>query len=128
MAREVSLMTFPHSLVPWALMVVALVALAAVGGFLRARKSNSGLRRRNAQLQRERETLLRQRDALHAQNSDLTYRQASELSEVRKDAEEETKAVLKAAVRTLQGLADEQQVVIEKAQTKHGDDDGSLLT
>lgn len=122
MAREVSLMTFPHSLVPWALMVVALVALAAVGAFLRARKSNSGLRARNAQLQRERETLLRQRDALHAQNSDLTYRQASELSEVRKDAEEETKTVLKAAVRTLQGLADEQQVVIEKAQTKHGDD------
>ncbi|MEV8567602.1 ATP-binding protein [Streptomyces sp. NPDC051322] len=115
-------MTFPHSLVAWALVVVALIALAAVGAVLRARTTNAGLRRQNDQLQRERETLLRHRDELHAVNSDLTKRQSFELAEVRKDAEEETKAVLKAAVRTLQGLADEQQVVIEKAQTKYGDD------
>ncbi|MFJ2894010.1 ATP-binding protein [Streptomyces sp. NPDC087218] len=56
----------------------------------------------------------------------LTHRHSSELAEVRRDAEEETKAVLKAAVRTLQGLADEQQVVIENAQKKHGDDPGML--
>ncbi|MEV6792190.1 ATP-binding protein [Streptomyces sp. NPDC051320] len=115
-------MTFPHSLVAWALVVVALIALVTVGAVLRARTTNAGLRRRNDQLQRERETLLRHRDELHAVNSDLTKRQSFELAEVRKDAEEETKAVLKAAVRTLQGLADEQQVVIEKAQTKYGDD------
>lgn len=123
MALEVSLMTFPQGPVIWALVVVALVAVGAV---LRARATNIKLRRRNAELSAERDTLLRQRDELHVVHNGLLQRQASELAEVRKDAEEETKAVLKAAVRTLQGLADEQQVVIEKAQRKYGDDPGIL--
>lgn len=119
MALEVSLMTFPQGPVIWALVVVALVAVGAV---LRARATNVKLRRRTAELSTERDALLRQRDELHVVHNGLLQRQASELAEVRKDAEEETKAVLKAAVRTLQGLADEQQVVIEKAQRKYGDD------
>lgn len=123
MALEVSLMTFPQGPVIWALVVVALVAVGAV---LRARATNIKLRRGNAELSAERDTLLRQRDELHVVHNGLLQRQASELAEVRKDAEEETKAVLKAAVRTLQGLADEQQVVIEKAQRKYGDDPGIL--
>lgn len=122
MALEVSLMTFPNGPTTWALAVVALVALVAVGAVLRARMTNIGLRRQNAQLLRERETLLQHREQLQAANADLSRRHDTELSEVRKDAEEETKTVLKAAVRTLQGLADEQQLVIEKAQTKYGDD------
>ncbi|MEE1753551.1 ATP-binding protein [Streptomyces sp. SP18CS02] len=112
-------MTFAQSLLLWALVVVALVSVGAV---LRARTTNIRLRRQNADLQGERDTLLRQRDDLHAAHSGVLHRHAMELSEVRKDAEEETKAVLKAAVRTLQGLADEQQVVVEKAQKKYGDD------
>ncbi|CAM5666289.1 histidine kinase OS=Streptomyces microflavus OX=1919 GN=G3I39_30805 PE=4 SV=1 [Streptomyces microflavus] len=112
MALEVSLMTFPQGPVIWALVVVALVAVGAV---LRARATNIKLRRRNTELNGKRDTLLRQRDELLVVHNGLLQRQASELAEVRKDAEEETKAVLKAAVRTLQGLADEQQVVIEKA-------------
>ncbi|MFE2290891.1 ATP-binding protein [Streptomyces sp. NPDC059452] len=116
-------MTFPQGPVIWALVVVALVAVGAV---LRARATNIRLRRRNAELSEERDALLRQRDELHVVHNGLLQRQASELAEVRKDAEEETKAVLKAAVRTLQGLADEQQVVIEKAQRKYGDDPGIL--
>ncbi|MFJ8843368.1 ATP-binding protein [Streptomyces cyaneofuscatus] len=116
-------MTFPQGPVIWALVVVALVAVGAV---LRARATNIKLRRRNTELSAERDTLLRQRDELHVVHNGLLQRQASELAEVRKDAEEETKAVLKAAVRTLQGLADEQQVVIEKAQRKYGDDPGIL--
>lgn len=123
MALEVSLMTFPQGPVIWALVVVALVAVGAV---LRARATNIKLRRRNTELNEERDTLLRQRDELLVVHNGLLQRQASELAEVRKDAEEETKAVLKAAVRTLQGLADEQQVVIEKAQRKYGDDPGIL--
>lgn len=123
MALEVSLMTFPQGPVIWALVVVALVAVGAV---LRARATNIKLRRGNTELSAERDTLLRQRDELHVVHNGLLQRQASELAEVRKDAEEETKAVLKAAVRTLQGLADEQQVVIEKAQRKYGDDPGIL--
>ncbi|MEI7034340.1 ATP-binding protein [Streptomyces pratensis] len=116
-------MTFPQGPVLWALIVVALVAVGAV---LRARATNVKLRRHNTELLEERDTLLRQRDELHVVHNGLLQRQATELAEVRKDAEEETKAVLKAAVRTLQGLADEQQVVIEKAQRKYGDDPGIL--
>ncbi|RPK94038.1 MULTISPECIES: ATP-binding protein [Streptomyces] len=116
-------MTFPQGPVIWALVVVALVAVGAV---LRARATNVKLRRHNTDLRGERDALLHQRDELHAVHNGLLQRQAAELSEVRKDAEEETKAVLKAAVRTLQGLADEQQVVIEKAQRKYGDDPGIL--
>ncbi|WP_406191185.1 ATP-binding protein [Streptomyces griseus] len=116
-------MTFPQGPVIWALVVVALVAVGAV---LRARATNVKLRRHNSDLRGERDALLRQRDELHVVHNGLLQRQSAELAEVRKDAEEETKAVLKAAVRTLQGLADEQQVVIEKAQRKYGDDPGIL--
>ncbi|MEU9617622.1 MULTISPECIES: ATP-binding protein [unclassified Streptomyces] len=112
-------MTFAQGPLLWALVVVALVAVGAV---LRARKTNTGLRRQNSQLRGERDALQRQRDELHVAHTGLLHRQAAEMTEVRKDAEEETKAVLKAAVRTLQGLADEQQVVIENAQKKYGDD------
>ncbi|MFB8142145.1 ATP-binding protein [Streptomyces parvus] len=116
-------MTFAQGPVVWALVVVALVAVGAV---LRARAINVKLRRNHAELRQERDALLHQRDELHVVHNTLLQRQSAELAEVRKDAEEETKAVLKAAVRTLQGLADEQQVVIEKAQRKYGDDPGIL--
>lgn len=112
-------MTFPQDPALWVLVVVALIAVGAV---LRARKTNIGLRRQNTDLRRERETLLRQHDELQSAHSGLLQQHSTELTEVRKDAEEETKAVLKAAMRTLQGLADEQQLVIEKAQQKYGDD------
>jgi hypothetical protein len=123
MALEVSLMTFAQGLLLWALVVVALVAVGAV---LRARKTNIGLRRQNSRLREERDALQRQRDEVHVAHTGLLHRQAAEMAEVRKDAEEETKAVLKAAVRTLQGLADEQQVVLQNAQKKYGDDPGML--
>ncbi|MFD7492500.1 ATP-binding protein [Streptomyces sp. NPDC059832] len=116
-------MTFAQGPLLWALVVVALVAVGAV---LRARKTNIGLRRQNAELHQQRDVLQRQRDELHVAYAGLTHQHSAELAEVRKDAEEETKAVLKAAVRTLQGLADEQQVVIENAQQKYGDDPGML--
>ncbi|MFH9496166.1 ATP-binding protein [Streptomyces globisporus] len=116
-------MTFAQGPLVWALVVVALVAVGAV---LRARAINVKLRRNHAELRQERDALLHQRDELHVVHNTLLQRQSAELAEVRKDAEEETKAVLKAAVRTLQGLADEQQVVIEKAQRKYGDDPGIL--
>ncbi|MFE6664273.1 ATP-binding protein [Streptomyces sp. NPDC057697] len=116
-------MTFAQGPLLWALVVVALVAVGAV---LRARRTNIGLRRQNADLHQQRDVLQRQRDELHVAYAGLTHQHSAELADVRKDAEEETKAVLKAAVRTLQGLADEQQVVIENAQRKYGDDPGIL--
>ncbi|MEV5202673.1 ATP-binding protein [Streptomyces sp. NPDC053720] len=116
-------MTFAQGPLLWALVVVALIAVGAV---LRARKTNIGLRRQNAELHQQRDMLQRQRDELHVAHTGLTHQHSAELAEVRRDAEEETKAVLKAAVRTLQGLADEQQVVIENAQKKYGDDPSML--
>ncbi|MFE9661354.1 MULTISPECIES: ATP-binding protein [unclassified Streptomyces] len=106
--------------------VLVAVVLAAFGGVVRARQTNIGLRRRNANLVAENEALLQQRNELGAAHSGLRNQHISELAEVRKDAEEETKAVLKAAMRTLQGLADEQQIVIDKVQKKYGDDPGML--
>ncbi|MGX2993968.1 ATP-binding protein [Streptomyces sp. JNUCC 64] len=107
--------------------VLVAVLLAAFGGVVRARQTNIGLRRRNADLAAENETLLQQRHELGAAHTHLRNQHSHELAEVRKDAEEETKAVLKSAMRTLQGLADEQQVVIDKVQKKHGDDPDMLV-
>ncbi|MFJ6140363.1 ATP-binding protein [Kitasatospora sp. NPDC092286] len=100
--------------------VFIVVVLAAVGAALQARRTNLALRRRNVSLEEASSLAQRQRDDLSALNARLQGQYAAELAEVRRDAEEDTKAVLKAAMRTLQGLADEQQIVIEKVQRKYG--------
>ncbi|MER6400688.1 ATP-binding protein [Kitasatospora sp. NPDC001603] len=101
--------------------VSIVVMLAVVGVSLQARRTNLSLRRRNVSLEETAAQAQRQRDELGALNSRLQSQHAAVLAEVRRDAEEDTKAVLKAAMRTLQGLADEQQVVIDKVQRKYGD-------
>ncbi|MFF1908985.1 ATP-binding protein [Kitasatospora sp. NPDC058218] len=102
----------------WVSIVVMLVAVAVA---LQARRTNLSLRRRNVSLEEATALAQRQRDDLGALNARLQSQHAAVLAEVRRDAEEDTKAVLKAAMRTLQGLADEQQVVIDKVQRKYGD-------
>lgn len=102
----------------WAIIVVI---LAAVGAGLRARRTNMHLRRQRTDLQGEHSALRQRHDEISAAYSRLTSQHQAELAEVRQDAEEDTKSVLKAAMRTLQGLADEQQVVIDKLQRKYGD-------
>ncbi|MGW3078475.1 MULTISPECIES: ATP-binding protein [unclassified Kitasatospora] len=101
--------------------VFIVVMLAAVGAALQARRTNIALRRQNASLEEASAAAQRQRDEFAVLHDRLQGQHASELSAVRRDAEEDTKAVLKAAMRTLQGLADEQQVVIDKVQRKYGD-------
>lgn len=103
----------------WVLIAVVLAAVIAV---LRARKTNMALRRRNSDLDGERGALQGECHALHAAQAHVRGQHAAELADVRKDAEEDTKAVLKSAMRTLQVLADEQQIVIDKVQKKYGDD------
>ncbi|MFE4517947.1 ATP-binding protein [Kitasatospora sp. NPDC056783] len=102
----------------WVFIVVMLVA---VGAALQARRTNLALRRRNDSLEEASALAQRQRDELAALHEHLRGQHASELTDVRRDAEEDTKAVLKAAMRTLQGLADEQQIVIDRVQRKYGD-------
>ncbi|MFB6892299.1 ATP-binding protein [Kitasatospora sp. NPDC056327] len=101
--------------------VFIVVMLAAVGAALQARRTNLALRKRNVSLEEAGAAAQRQRDDLGAHNARLQEQHAAELAVVRRDAEEDTKAVLKAAMRTLQGLADEQQIVIDKVQRKYGD-------
>ncbi|MGV9270117.1 ATP-binding protein [Kitasatospora sp. NPDC003701] len=102
----------------WVSIVVMLVVVAVA---LQARRTNLSLRRRNVSLEEATALAQRQRDDLGVLNARLQSQHAAVLAEVRRDAEEDTKAVLKAAMRTLQGLADEQQVVIDKVQRKYGD-------
>ncbi|WP_316528913.1 ATP-binding protein [Kitasatospora brasiliensis] len=102
----------------WVFIVVMLVA---VGAALQARRTNLALRRRNVSLEEAADLAQRQRDELAVLHDRERSQHAAELTDVRRDAEEDTKAVLKAAMRTLQGLADEQQIVIDRVQRKYGD-------
>ncbi|NEC85562.1 ATP-binding protein [Streptomyces sp. SID12501] len=107
----------------WILLVVLVAAVVAV---MRARRTNMALRRKNNDLQSVREAAQSERDRLYAEYTQLNAQHAGDLAAVRKDAEEDTKAVLKSAMRTLQVLADEQQLIIEKSQRRYGDDEQVL--
>ncbi|MGA5819101.1 sensor histidine kinase [Kitasatospora sp. NPDC094028] len=96
-----------HSLqnpVLWALLVVLLGAIAVIVLQRRAaastRQEFDGLRAHYAALESD-------------------FSQSVEAAHVR--ADEETKTVLKSAMRTLQGLAAEQQLVVSRLQSKYGD-------
>ncbi|MFJ4845755.1 MULTISPECIES: ATP-binding protein [unclassified Streptomyces] len=104
------------------LWISIVVFCAAVLIILRARRTNMILRGNNARLQGERNALQQERDHVRAAHAEQREQHAAEVAEVRKDAEEDTKTVLKSAMRTLQVLADEQQVVIDRVQKKYGDD------
>ncbi|MFB7473147.1 ATP-binding protein [Kitasatospora sp. NPDC056184] len=96
-----------HSLqnpILWALLVVLLGAIAVIvlqrRASASAREEAEGLRAHYAALESD-------------------FSQSVEAAHVR--ADEETKTVLKSAMRTLQGLAAEQQLVVSRLQTKYGD-------
>jgi signal transduction histidine kinase len=91
----------------WAFLVVLAIVLAAVAVI-------RGQRGRLAVLRQETRRL-------EARNAELEDDHAKSLQEAREQAEEDTKTVLKSAMRTLQGLAAEQQLVLSRLQTKHGD-------
>ncbi|MBZ9644052.1 sensor histidine kinase KdpD [Streptomyces sp. PSKA30] len=60
-------------------------------------------------------------DELQASNAQLEGGYAEVVRQAEERAEDATKTVLKSAMRTLQGLAAEQQLVISKLQAKYGD-------
>ncbi|MDQ0994030.1 ATP-binding protein [Streptomyces sp. V3I7] len=88
----------------WALLVVILVAVAVIV-----------LLRRVASLQRQ------EMDGLKSHYADLENRYSQSVQAAQEEAEEATKTVLKSAMRTLQGLAAEQQLIISQLQTKYGE-------
>ncbi|MDR3084136.1 MAG: ATP-binding protein [Streptomyces sp.] len=53
--------------------------------------------------------------------TDLENRYSESVRKAQEQAEEETKSALKSAMRTLQGLAGEQQLIISKLQSKYGE-------
>ncbi|MGW2825573.1 ATP-binding protein [Streptomyces sp. NPDC001443] len=88
----------------WALLVVILVAIALI---VRQRRAIHALRQ--------------EMDGLRAHYSELENQYSQSVQAAQEQAEEATKTVLKSAMRTLQGLAAEQQLVVSRLQNKYGE-------
>jgi two-component sensor histidine kinase len=88
----------------WALIAGTPVAATAI---VRGRRTNSTLRREKLELTQH--------------HSALEEHYAESVQEAKERAEEDTKTALKSAMRTLQGLASEQQLAITKLQEKYGE-------
>ncbi|OIJ94862.1 ATP-binding protein [Streptomyces colonosanans] len=104
----------------WILLVVLIAAAVAVN---RARRTNMALRKQNTDLRSVRDGLHMETQRLQSGYAALRNDQERALAEVRGDAEAETKDVLKAWMRSLQVLADQQQRSIsDLAKLKYGND------
>ncbi|RBM08088.1 ATP-binding protein [Streptomyces sp. PT12] len=90
----------------WGLVVGTPLAAATI---YRARKSNAKLRKEQVELE--------------TRHHELEFNFSEAVDDARLRAEEATKTALKSAMRTLQGLANEQQLAISKIQDKYGDQD-----
>ncbi|MGW7595414.1 ATP-binding protein, partial [Streptomyces rubiginosohelvolus] len=88
----------------WALIVGTPLAATAI---IRGRKTRANLRQEQAELEKR--------------AADLENNYAEAVQEAHNRAEEATKSALKSAMRTLQGLANEQQLAISKTQDKYGE-------
>ncbi|MGV9555468.1 ATP-binding protein [Streptomyces sp. NPDC003522] len=88
----------------WALLVAVLAAVALI---VRQRRAARTLRQEFADL----------RD----RHSELENGYAKSVEAAQERAEEATKTVLKSAMRTLQGLAAEQQLIVSRLQSKYGE-------
>ncbi|MEW1720186.1 ATP-binding protein [Streptomyces sp. NPDC093109] len=88
----------------WGLIAGTPVAAAAI---VRGRKSIAELRK--------------EKEELKAHYTNLENHYAEAVEEAKDRAEEATKTALKSAMRTLQGLASEQQLAITKLQDKYGE-------
>ncbi|AWW43098.1 histidine kinase [Streptomyces sp. AS58] len=88
----------------WALLVALIAAVALIA---RQRRASRALRQEVQDLKS------------HYTELETDYGKSVQAAQER--AEEETKTVLKSAMRTLQGLAAEQQLVLSRLQSKYGD-------
>ncbi|UCM91278.1 ATP-binding protein [Streptomyces marincola] len=88
----------------WGLVVGAPLAASVI---YRGRKSNARLREEKAEVE--------------TRHAELQDNFSDAVEEARLRAEDATKTALKSAMRTLQGLANEQQLAISKVQGKYGD-------
>ncbi|MEU1176903.1 ATP-binding protein [Streptomyces sp. NPDC005820] len=88
----------------WALLVAVLVAVAVI---VRQRRAARTLRQEFADVR--------------ARHAELENGYAKSVEAAQERAEEATKTVLKSAMRTLQGLAAEQQLIVSRLQNKYGE-------
>jgi K+-sensing histidine kinase KdpD len=88
----------------WALLVAMVAAVALI---VRQRRAARALRQQIA--------------GLTSHYAELENDYAQSVRAAQEEAEEATKTVLKSAMRTLQGLAAEQQLVVSRLQSKYGD-------
>ncbi|AQS71336.1 ATP-binding protein [Streptomyces pactum] len=88
----------------WVLLVALVAAAALIGRQRRAARS-----------------LRQQVQGLRDHYTELENNYGKSVQAAQERAEDETKTVLKSAMRTLQGLAAEQQLVLSRLQTKYGD-------
>ncbi|RAG82587.1 ATP-binding protein [Streptacidiphilus pinicola] len=88
----------------WALVVLLIIVIAVV---VRQRKAAMALRQEIT--------------GLREYYSDLEHHYTQSVAAAQEQAEEATKTVLKSAMRTLQGLAAEQQLILSRLQAKHGE-------
>ncbi|MEU4066186.1 ATP-binding protein [Streptomyces wedmorensis] len=88
----------------WALLVLVVAAIAVI---VRQRKAAQALKQ--------------QVDGLRSHYSNLENHYTQSVEAAQEQAEEATKTVLKSAMRTLQGLAAEQQLVVSRLQSKYGE-------
>lgn len=88
----------------WALLVAVLVAVALI---VRQRRAARALRQEIA--------------GLRSHYSALENEYAQSVEAAQEQAEQATKTVLKSAMRTLQGLAAEQQLIVSRLQNKYGE-------
>jgi signal transduction histidine kinase len=98
----------------WALIVGTPIVAIIVVRALKLRQENARLEERKAELE-ERNAELEER------NAELVNGFSASVKAAQEKAEDATNTVLKSAMRTLQGLAGEQQLVISKVQTKYGE-------
>ncbi|MGW4802541.1 ATP-binding protein [Kitasatospora sp. NPDC004272] len=89
------------------LWVLFLVLAAAVLVVVRQRKASAALRQ--------------EIDGLREHYTDLEHHYTQSVASAQEQADEATRTVLKSAMRTLQGLAAEQQLVLSRLQGKYGE-------
>jgi signal transduction histidine kinase len=88
----------------WGLVVLLLIVIALI---VRQRKAAVALRQ--------------EIDGLREYYSDLEHHYTQSVAVAQEQAEDATKTVLKSAMRTLQGLAAEQQLILSRLQSKYGE-------
>jgi hypothetical protein len=104
------------------LWILIVVLVAAAFALPRARRTNLALRKKQGDLEGGLGQAQGQIAQLQGHIAALSDRHHRDVADVRADAESATKAVLKSAMGTLQSLAEEQQLLLDRMLKKYGNE------